>query len=66
MWCFYGDPSWKDPLMCHRWLYTPQSLAQIMHDAGLRNLEQMPPVFKARHPRDMRIEGTKPANSTAS
>jgi hypothetical protein len=66
MWCFYGDPSWKDPLMCHRWLYTPQSLAQIMHDAGLRILEQTPPVFKARHPRDMRIEGTKPKNSSAS
>jgi predicted SAM-dependent methyltransferase len=61
MWSLYGDPLHKDPLMCHRWLYTPQSLAQIMHEAGLRQLEQMPPQFKARHPRDMRIEGIKPA-----
>lgn len=60
MWCLYGDPSWQDPLMCHRWLYTPQSLAQIMHEAGLRQLEQTPPQFKARHPRDMRVEGRKP------
>jgi predicted SAM-dependent methyltransferase len=60
MWCFYGDPSWKDPLMCHRWLYTPQSLAQVMHEAGLRQLSQEVPQFKARHPRDMRIVGVKP------
>ena len=61
MWCLYGDPAWQDPLMCHRWLYTPQSLAQVMHEAGLRELAQKPPVFKAGHPRDMRVEGTKPA-----
>ena len=60
MWCFYGDPSWQDPLMCHRWLYTPQSLAQVMHEAGLRELAQKAPQFKARHPRDMRVVGSKP------
>ena len=60
MWCLYGDPSWQDPLMCHRWLYTPQSLAQVMHEAGLRDLAQKAPQFKARHPRDMRVVGTKP------
>lgn len=60
MWCFYGDPSWQDPLMCHRWLYTPQSLAQVMHEAGLRELAQKVPQFKARHPRDMRVVGSKP------
>lgn len=61
MWCLYGDPGWQDPLMCHRWLYTPQSLAQVMHEAGLRQLAQTPAQFKARHPRDMRVEGVKPA-----
>jgi SAM-dependent methyltransferase len=60
MWCLYGDPAWKDPLMCHRWLYTPLSLAQVMHEAGLRQLEQTPPRFKLKHPRDMRVEGIKP------
>ncbi|MEO8297189.1 MAG: methyltransferase domain-containing protein [Burkholderiales bacterium] len=59
MWCFYGDPSWKDPLMCHKWLYTPQSLAQVMAEAGLTQLAQTPPWFKAKHPRDMRLEGIK-------
>jgi SAM-dependent methyltransferase len=66
MWCFYGDPSWKDPLMCHRWLYTPQSLADVMHEAGLRDLRQEPALFKARAPRDMRIVGTKPIGSANS
>lgn len=61
MWCLYGDPQHHDPLMCHRWLYTPQSLAQVMHEAGLRQLEQTPPQFKLGHPRDMRVEGVKPA-----
>ena len=60
MWCLYGDPKWKDPLMCHRWLYTPQSLAEIMHEAGLVRLRQEPAWFKLREPRDMRIVGTKP------
>jgi len=60
MWVFYGDPRWKDPLMVHRWGYTPKSLAQVMHEAGLTDLKQEPAEFKLREPRDMRITGTKP------
>jgi ubiquinone/menaquinone biosynthesis C-methylase UbiE len=60
MWVLYGDPRWKDPLMVHRWGYTPQSLAMIMHEAGLTNLRQEPAQFKLREPRDMRIVGDKP------
>lgn len=59
MWVFYGDPSWTDPLMVHRWGYTPISLAKIMHEAGLRELKQEPAQFKLREPRDMRITGIK-------
>lgn len=61
MWVFYGDPRWTDPLMVHRWGYTPQSLAQVMHEAGLLNLRQEPAEFKLREPRDMRITGIKAA-----
>ena len=61
MWVFYGDPSWRDPLMVHRWGYTPQSLAAVMAEAGLVNLRQEPAQFKLREPRDMRIVGEKPA-----
>lgn len=60
MWVFYGDPAWKDPLMVHRWGYTPRSLAEVMRAAGLVNLRQEPAQFKLREPRDMRIVGEKP------
>ncbi len=60
MWVFYGDPAWRDPLMCHRWNYTPASLKAIMEEAGLANVRQEPAQFKLREPRDMRIVGEKP------
>ena len=62
MWVFYGDPRWRDPLMVHRWGYTPKSLATIMNAAGLSQLKQEPAQFKLREPRDMRITGVKPIN----
>jgi SAM-dependent methyltransferase len=59
MWVFYGDPGWRDPLMIHRWGYTPRSLATVMASAGLTELKQEPAQFKLREPRDMRITGIK-------
>ncbi len=64
-WRLYGDPGRENPHECYRWLYTPQSLAQIMHLIGLQDLEQTPPCFGAGHPADMRIEGTKSTSSSA-
>jgi SAM-dependent methyltransferase len=61
MWVFYGDPRWQDPLMVHRWGYTPKSLAALMVEVGLVNVRQEPAQFKLREPRDMRIVGEKPA-----
>jgi SAM-dependent methyltransferase len=55
MWPFYGDPSWKDPLMMHKWLYTPQSLAEILYSTGFKKVVQDVPKFKMGAPRDMRI-----------
>jgi len=66
MWVFYGDPAWKDPLMIHRWGYTPESLSQLMKDAGLINVAQHPAQFKMRDPCDMRVIGEKPAASVAA
>jgi hypothetical protein len=60
MWVFYGDPGWKDPLMIHRWGYTPYSLAQLMQSVGLVNVRQEAAVYKLREPRDMRLVGEKP------
>ncbi|HEX6961347.1 MAG TPA: methyltransferase domain-containing protein [Lacipirellula sp.] len=59
MWVLYGDPRWKDPLMCHRWGYTPRSLQRLMEEIGLVNVSQQPAQFKLREPRDMRLVGYK-------
>jgi glycosyltransferase involved in cell wall biosynthesis len=60
MWVLYGDPAWKDPLMCHRWAYTPQSLGAVMQEAGFTQIRQEPAQYKLREPRDMRVTGIKP------
>lgn len=60
MWVFYGDPRWHDPLMVHRWGYTPHSLARLMSEVGLVNVRQEPAQFKLGDPRDMRVVGQKP------
>lgn len=59
MWVFYGDPGWRDPLMCHHWNYTPASLKEVMEEAGFTNVRQEPAQFKLREPRDMRLVGEK-------
>jgi hypothetical protein len=60
MWVFYGDPAWQDPLMCHRWGYTPRSLINLLESCGFETCRQTQAQFKAREPRDMRIEAVKP------
>lgn len=60
MWVFYGDPQWQDPLMVHRWGYTPHSLRELLTSVGLVNVRQEAAQFKKREPRDMRIVGRKP------
>ena len=60
MWVFYGDPTWKDPLMNHRWGYTPDSLKALLMEAGLANVRQEAAQFKLREPHDMRLIGNKP------
>jgi SAM-dependent methyltransferase len=59
MWVFYGDPKWKDPLMIHRWGYTPDSLKELLAEVGLSDVRQEPAQFKLREPRDMRVVGVK-------
>jgi SAM-dependent methyltransferase len=63
MWVFYGDPAWKDPLMIHRWGYTPESLKRLLGEVGLADVRQEPAQFKLREPRDMRVVGIKPASA---
>lgn len=61
MWVFYGDPQWKDPLMIHRWGYTPDSLMDMLRSLGLMDVRQEPAQYKLREPRDMRVVGFKPS-----
>jgi SAM-dependent methyltransferase len=65
MWVFYGDPRWQDPLMVHRWGYTPNSLATLMKTCGLSEVKQESAQFKLREPRDMRVTGIKPLITTS-
>lgn len=60
MWPLYGDPSWRDPLMCHKWAYTPDSLKSVLVESGFVNATQEPAQYKLREPRDMRICAHKP------
>lgn len=60
MWVLYGDPRWRDPLMVHRWGYTPETLSKLLEEVGLVEVRQEPAQFKLREPRDMRIVGIKP------
>jgi SAM-dependent methyltransferase len=64
MWPLYGDPGWRDPLMCHRWGYTPESLSAILTAAGFVEVREEPAVFKQGAPRDMRITGIRPRVET--
>lgn len=55
----YGNQHLKDPLMCHKWGYIPESLIDLMKLAGLNNVHQEPAQFKQKEKRDMRIVGFK-------
>ena len=59
MWPLYGDPSWRDPLMCHKWAYTPESLKAVLQEAGFVQVQQERAQYKLREHRDMRITGLK-------
>jgi predicted SAM-dependent methyltransferase len=59
LWGLYGDPRLADPLMTHKWCYSPKVLGSMMMDAGLVDLRPEPPQFH-QPSRDMRVVGFKP------
>ena len=61
-WPLYGNQNLKDPLMCHKYGYIPESLIDLMKSVGLVNVRQEPAQFKLKEKRDMRIVGVKPAH----
>ena len=58
MWGFYGDNRSKDPLMCHKWGYTPKSLETLLRAAGFDQIKHMKAQYHLPE-RDMRIEAIK-------
>ena len=61
MWPLYGDPSHRDPYMCHRWAWTYSTLEPILLHVGLSDVRRAAPLYhKARKDRDMRVEARKP------
>jgi len=59
MWSIYGDPGWRDPLMCHKWGYTPQSLTAVLERIGFEDVIRESALYKKGDPRDMRVTGRK-------
>lgn len=61
MWPLYGDPTHRDPYMCHRWAYTPASMSALLQEVGFEQITSArPQTHGARSNRDMRIEARKP------
>lgn len=56
-WPIYGDPGHKDPLMCHKWGYTPSSLKSLLKSVGFHDVKRMPAQYHLREKRDMRVVG---------
>lgn len=60
MWPLYGDPSHRDPFMCHRWAWTSTTLRALLEASGFTKIKQGPPQWHGcRVDRDMRIEARK-------
>lgn len=58
MWGFYGDPGWRDPYMCHRWGYTPETVKALL--VGFVRIKVMAPqTHGAKVQRDMRVEAIR-------
>lgn len=60
MWPMYGDPGHKDPLMMHKWGWTPRTLGKLLWEIGFVDIEEKPAQFKMKEVRDMRMECRMP------
>lgn len=62
MWGAWGDPRFKDPYMCHRWGWSPDTLKEFLKKHGFTNIKHLATVYHpaGRDHRDMRIEANKP------
>ena len=59
LWALYGDPSYKDPAMVHKWCYAEEDLGNRLVNAGFEQVFVGPPQFHKEN-RDMRLVARKP------
>jgi predicted SAM-dependent methyltransferase len=60
MFPLYGDPSHKDPFMCHRWAYTQATVTALLEAGGFGKVKILPPQTHGRRTnRDMRVEAVR-------
>ena len=61
MWGLYGDPREENPLMVHKWGWTPDTLSGELRRAGFDRIRETPTQWHAcgRAHRDMRIEAIR-------
>lgn len=62
LWGVFGDPTLKDPGMCHRYGWTFATLSPIVADVGFVDAVECPTKFHpcGRDMRDFRLEARKP------
>ncbi len=58
MWGLYGDPSYQDERMCHRWAYSISQLQALLNQVGLKNIGYKEAQYHVAN-RDMRMEAIK-------
>ncbi len=61
-WGLYGDPGHKDPYMCHRWGWTPDTLRAVLEAHGFVKVKQELPQWHRKYAetRDMRMTACAP------
>jgi hypothetical protein len=60
MWPLYGDPTHENPLYCHKWGYTPESLAALLVLTGFKPNRITLKEAQSHIPgRDFRIEALR-------
>lgn len=58
LWGLYGDPGYREPLMVHKFGYTPKMLRALLEKAGFQKVREKTPQFH-KPARDMRLEARK-------
>lgn len=58
-WALWGDPSYRNALMTHKWGYTIQMISQLLIKCGYEDVKYEKPRYHFPQ-RDMRITAVKP------